>query len=190
MGATAFRRSVSVDTLPGHLPHRRDSAMKTIFAGALFFGVASVATATEIDLSKRTCQQFLQISKDETATIMSWLDGYFHDENNSPIIDTEEIAADAKSLSEYCTANPTVRCSCCSGRKGIRWKVIMSQADEFRKTVRRQWLRNPITGKPTAGASAGEVIDRREFITLSLLKTPKCRERLEISCGPTIPWWA
>ena len=82
--------------------------MKAILAGALFFGVASVATATEIDLTKKTCQQFLQTSKDETGIIMTWLDGYFHDENNAPIIDTEEFAADAKSLSDYCAANPTV----------------------------------------------------------------------------------
>ena len=38
--------------------------MKAIFVGALFFGFTSVATATEIDLSKKTCQQFLQITKE------------------------------------------------------------------------------------------------------------------------------
>ena len=82
--------------------------MKAIFVGTLLFGFGSAAIATEIDLTKKTYQQFLQTSKDETGIIMTWLDGYFHDENNPPIIDTGEFAADAKSLSEYCTANPTV----------------------------------------------------------------------------------
>lgn len=82
--------------------------MKAILAATLFCGLGSMATATEIDLSKMTCQQFLQTSKNQTGIIMTWLDGYFHDENNPPIIDTEEFATDAKSLTEYCTANPTV----------------------------------------------------------------------------------
>ena len=80
-----------------------------IFAGALFFGVASVATATEIDLTKKTCQEFLQTSKDETGVIYYYLARWlFSRREQRANYRYEEFAADAKSLSEYCAANPTV----------------------------------------------------------------------------------
>lgn len=82
--------------------------MKAILAAAILCAFASAADAAVIDLSKKTCQQFVQGSKEEMTTIISWLDGFYHDEDNPPVIDTEEFAADIKSLNEYCVANPSV----------------------------------------------------------------------------------
>ena len=82
--------------------------MRAVLAATIIFGFASVSDPKEIDLSKMTCQQFLQSSKDEVEMIMTWLDGYYHEEGSTPIFNTEELADDAKSLSEFYTANPTV----------------------------------------------------------------------------------
>jgi acid stress chaperone HdeB len=84
------------------------TAMRAMLAAAIIFGFASVSDAKEFDLSKMTCQQFLQSSKDEVGMIMTWLDGYYHEEGGAPIFSTEELADDAKSLNKFCTANPTV----------------------------------------------------------------------------------
>jgi acid stress chaperone HdeB len=81
--------------------------MRAILAAAVMCVFASAAGAAVIDLSKKTCQQFVQGSKEEMNTVISWLDGFYHDEDNPPVIDTDELASDIKSLSDYCTANPT-----------------------------------------------------------------------------------
>ena len=45
---------------------------------------------------------------DEVKLILTWLDAYYRDEKDPPVIDTELFVANAKKLGEYCTANPTI----------------------------------------------------------------------------------
>ena len=66
------------------------------------------AAAEKIDLSTQTCKQFLSGSKDEIAMTLTWLDAYYRDEDDPPIIDTDKFAANAKKLAEYCVANPGI----------------------------------------------------------------------------------
>jgi hypothetical protein len=40
--------------------------------------------------------------------ILAWLDGYYKDEKDPPVIDTDKFVANAKKLGEYCSANPTI----------------------------------------------------------------------------------
>jgi len=82
--------------------------MKTILAAALIVGLGSAASAAIIDLSARTCAQFQATDKEEVKIILAWLDGYYKDEKDPPIIDTEKFVANAKKLGEYCSANPTI----------------------------------------------------------------------------------
>jgi acid stress chaperone HdeB len=82
--------------------------MKTLLAAALIAGLGSAASAAIIDLSAQTCAQFQATDKEEVKVILSWLDGYYKDEKDPPIIDTEKFVANAKKLGEYCSANPTV----------------------------------------------------------------------------------
>jgi acid stress chaperone HdeB len=79
--------------------------MRRIIAALLIFGCTPPSHAVVIDLSKRTCQEFLASSRDEIRIIWAWLDGYYKDE---PIIDTNTLTDNLNKLNEYCTANPTI----------------------------------------------------------------------------------
>jgi acid stress chaperone HdeB len=84
--------------------------MKTfaaLFAGCwLLSGVA--ARAEKIDFSTTTCKQFLEMKKNEIGLILAWLDGYYRDEDDPPIFDTDKFEDNAKKLAGYCAANPSV----------------------------------------------------------------------------------
>jgi acid stress chaperone HdeB len=75
---------------------------------AAALAVASPAGAEKIDLSTVTCKKFVDSSKDEIGYILAWLDAYYKDEDDPPIIDTDKLVANAKKLGEYCGANPSV----------------------------------------------------------------------------------
>lgn len=77
-------------------------------SAAALLACCSVASAEKIDLSTWTCKKFQSASKEETGVILAWLDGYYTDEDDPPIIDTERLAANAKKLGEYCSAHPEV----------------------------------------------------------------------------------
>jgi len=66
------------------------------------------AVAEDIDLSTWTCKQFQSASKDDIGVILSWLDGYYKDEDDPPVIDTTQFVANAKKLGEYCSAHPDI----------------------------------------------------------------------------------
>jgi acid stress chaperone HdeB len=76
-----------------------------LLAGCCF---ATPAAAEKIDLSTSTCRQFLDSGKDNIMMTLTWLDAYYRDEDDPPIIDTEKFVANAKKLGEYCAANPSV----------------------------------------------------------------------------------
>lgn len=77
--------------------------MGALVAGMLVCGNA--AWAVEIDLSTWTCKQFLSASKDDVGVILAWLDGYYRDEDDPPIIDTDKIVDNAKKLADYCNSH-------------------------------------------------------------------------------------
>jgi acid stress chaperone HdeB len=64
--------------------------------------------ADDIDLSTWTCHQFQSASKDDIGVILAWLDGYYKDEDDPPVIDTTQFVANAKKLGEYCAAHPDI----------------------------------------------------------------------------------
>jgi acid stress chaperone HdeB len=64
------------------------------------------AEADDIDLSTWTCKQFLSANKDDIGVMLAWLDGYYKDEDDPPVINTTQFVANAKKLSEYCSAHP------------------------------------------------------------------------------------
>ena len=70
--------------------------------------LAAPAAAEKIDLSTSTCQQFINSGKENIMMTLTWLDAYYRDEDDPPIIDTDKFVANAKKLGEYCAANPTV----------------------------------------------------------------------------------
>jgi acid stress chaperone HdeB len=62
--------------------------------------------AEDIDLSTWTCQKFQSASKDDISVILAWLDGYYKDEDDPPVINTTQFVANAKKLGEYCSTHP------------------------------------------------------------------------------------
>jgi len=80
-----------------------------LFAAALVAGLfasCNFALAEQIDLSTWTCKKFQAADKEEIGIILAWLDAYYKDEDDPPIIDTDKFVANAKKLGEYCSAHP------------------------------------------------------------------------------------
>jgi acid stress chaperone HdeB len=75
-----------------------------LITGALTLGGA--AMAEDIDLSAWSCKKFLSASKEDVGVILAWLDGYYKEEDEPPVINTEELVTKAKSLGEFCAAHP------------------------------------------------------------------------------------
>ena len=77
---------------------------------ALFFGFCllsgNAARAEKIDFSTTTCKQFLDGHKESIGIILAWLDGYYQDEDDPPVFDTDRFEANAKKLGAFCAANP------------------------------------------------------------------------------------
>lgn len=64
------------------------------------------ARAVSIDFSKITCKQFFDAHKGDAMLLLAWLNGYYREENDPPIVDTEEFADEAKKLTAYCATHP------------------------------------------------------------------------------------
>ena len=64
------------------------------------------ALAEDIDLSAWTCKQFLSASKEDVGVILAWLDGYYKEEDEPPVIDTAALVVKAKKLGQYCAEHP------------------------------------------------------------------------------------
>ena len=82
-------------------------AVSALVAGLLAGGTSAQAhNHRSFDLDLR------EIPGGETRTtsgiILAWMDGYYRDENDPPVIDTEKFVANAKKLGEYCAAHPDI----------------------------------------------------------------------------------
>ena len=64
------------------------------------------AFAEDIDLAAWSCNKFINASKEDVGIILAWLDGYYKEEDEPPLIDTDELVAKARKLGEYCAAHP------------------------------------------------------------------------------------
>jgi acid stress chaperone HdeB len=81
-------------------------AVSALVAALLAGGTPAVATT--IDLSTWTCAKFQAADKDDIGIILAWMDGYYRDEDDPPVIDTEKFVANAKKLGAYCSAHPDI----------------------------------------------------------------------------------
>src|ERR1700733_10841624 len=81
------------------------------FAG--FLAVATLAycahcVAGDIDLSTWTCKKSQTADKETIEIILTWLDGYYKDQDDPPVIETDAFVDNAKKLGEYCAAHPDI----------------------------------------------------------------------------------
>ena len=77
-------------------------------AATSLFAWCNTASGEQIDLSTWTCKKFQSADKEEIGIILAWLDAYYKDDDDPPIIDTEKFVANAKKLGAYCSENPTI----------------------------------------------------------------------------------
>jgi acid stress chaperone HdeB len=68
---------------------------------------AAPARAEQVDLSTITCKKFFEYSRDNISLVLMWLDGYYKDEDDDPIVDFDKMGENAKKLGEYCGRNPS-----------------------------------------------------------------------------------
>jgi acid stress chaperone HdeB len=82
--------------------------MNLVVRLALICGLLSCvpAMAEDIDLSSWTCKQFLTAGKEDVGVILAWLDGYYKEEDEPPVIDTAALVVKAKKLGQYCAEHP------------------------------------------------------------------------------------
>ena len=73
---------------------------------AVLLALIVPAHADDIDLSTWTCKRFLDANSADVNVILAWLDGYYKDVDDPPIIHTEDFFANSKKLRDYCTAHP------------------------------------------------------------------------------------
>ena len=72
------------------------------------FGAPGAMAADSLDLSAIKCQEFLSSGKDNIAMIITWLDGYYKDQDDPPVLDFTKFAADSEKLAKYCAENPSI----------------------------------------------------------------------------------
>jgi acid stress chaperone HdeB len=77
----------------------------TVFAVALL--TTAPVSAQVVDMNTVTCKDFTGFNKDITFAIVMWLDAYYRDEDDPPIIDFDKMAKRAGRLGTYCAKNPT-----------------------------------------------------------------------------------
>ena len=68
--------------------------------------LALPARAERLDLATVKCSEFFASGADNIARTMMWLEGYYSEENASPIIDFDKMKADETKIRDYCAANP------------------------------------------------------------------------------------
>src|SRR5260370_37183335 len=83
--------------------------MRTILATALAAALVSAGSASAqiVDMNTVTCNDFNGFKKDTTFAIVMWLDAYYRDDDDPPIIDFHKLGQKAGGLAVYCSQNPT-----------------------------------------------------------------------------------
>jgi acid stress chaperone HdeB len=79
--------------------------LATALAAAII-ACCNPAFADDIDLSTWTCKKFVTADKETIGIILTWLDGYYKDEDDPPVIETGKFVENAKKLGEYCGLHP------------------------------------------------------------------------------------
>ena len=66
------------------------------------------ASAQVIDLSTIKCKEFFESgNKDAIFAIIMWLDGYYSEDDDPPVVNFDKMKTKAEKLGTYCGSNPT-----------------------------------------------------------------------------------
>jgi hypothetical protein len=67
--------------------------------------VSGAQAQVTIDVSKITCDQFLQNKVSSPRIIAAWLSGFYAGKRNNPVVDTQTLERNADRVSAYCDSN-------------------------------------------------------------------------------------
>ena len=80
----------------------------TLFLSGFLLVVLVVSRAqaqVTIDVSKITCDQFLQYKVSNPTYIAVWLSGFYSGRRNNPVVDTQTLEGNADRVTTYCISN-------------------------------------------------------------------------------------
>jgi acid stress chaperone HdeB len=81
-----------------------------LLALATFFWPVLIAAppsqAETLDLTTLKCKAFFESSKENIATTLAWLDGYFKGDDDPAVIDLDQLKKNTESLEAYCRQHP------------------------------------------------------------------------------------
>jgi acid stress chaperone HdeB len=82
--------------------------MRILAAASLALALisASPASTQVLDMNTVTCKDFTEFNKDTMFAVVMWLDAYYRDEDDPPVIDFGAMAKKAGRLGGYCATNP------------------------------------------------------------------------------------
>lgn len=84
---------------------------KSILPSCLALVAAALAPAhaqVTLDVAKITCDQFTGYKITNPQNIANWLSGYYNGQRGNTVLDTQELAANAQKLRDYCMLHPDV----------------------------------------------------------------------------------
>lgn len=78
--------------------------------GVMFACLSTTAAYAQvtIDVSKITCEQFLQNKVASNRTVAIWLIGYRAGQRNDPVVDTQAVDRNVGKVTRYCDQNRSV----------------------------------------------------------------------------------
>jgi acid stress chaperone HdeB len=83
--------------------------MRALFASICLFALTATmpASAQVLDLSTVKCKDFVESGERNISLILMWIQGYYTEEDDPPLIDFNKMAENGKKLGEYCGKNPS-----------------------------------------------------------------------------------
>src|SRR5258705_4597793 len=78
------------------------SALVVLFASSTAHAQAQVT----VDVSKITCDQFVEYKIADPKQIATWINGYYHGAHGSPILDSQEMLEVTNTVEEHCFKHP------------------------------------------------------------------------------------
>ena len=79
----------------------------TLAAALAVLSLATSAPAqVTVDMAKITCNQLTLEKITEPQNIALWLSGYYHARRNNTLVETQQLAANAQKIKQYCLHKP------------------------------------------------------------------------------------
>ena len=81
--------------------------LKPVAAGLFFCVIAAPAVhaQTTIDVSKITCEQFLNYKITNPNNIALWISGYYNGKRGNTVLDVQSIQDHVEKVKDYCVRN-------------------------------------------------------------------------------------